>query len=59
MILEPLTSRHISLHDQEGQKDDIANFVRFVVHSNERMRRWRSEDKEWVIDTLTERGDGV
>ena len=59
MVLEPLTSRHISLHDQEGQKDDIVNYVRFVVHSDRTMRRWRPEDKELVIKTLIERADGM
>ena len=59
MVLEPLTSRHISLHDQIGQKDDIFNYVRFVVHSDRTMRRWRVEDKEFVINTLTERANGM
>ena len=58
-VLEPLTSRHISLHDQTGQKSDIANYVRFVVHSDRTMRRWKQEDKELVIHTLTERADGM
>ena len=58
-ILEPLTSHHISLHDQSGQKSDIANYVRFVVHSDRTMWRWRQEDKELVIHTLTERADGM
>jgi len=59
MVLEPLTSCHISLHDQERQKEDIANYVRFVVHSDQTMRRWRSKDKELVINTLIERADGM
>jgi hypothetical protein len=58
-VLEPLTSRHLSLHDQTGQKSDIANYVRFVVHSDRTMRRWKPEDKELVIHTLTERADGM
>jgi len=58
-VFEPLTSRHISLHDQEGQKGDIADYVRFVVHSDQTMRRWRSEDKELVIDTLIKRANGM
>ena len=58
-ILESLTSHHISLHDQTGQKSDIANYVRFIVHSDRTMRRWRQEDKELVIHTLTERADGM
>ena len=59
--LEPLTSRQVSLHDQSGQKQDIADYVRSVVYSNSEphMRRWRSEDKEFVIKTLSERADGM
>jgi len=58
-VLEPLTSRHFSLHDQTGQKSDIANYIRFVVHSDRTMGRWKPEDKELVIHTLTERADGM
>ena len=60
-FLEPLTSRQVSLHDQSGQKQDIADYVRSVVYSNSEriMRRWRKEDKEMVIETLSERADGM
>ena len=60
-ILEPLTSRRVSLHDQSGQKKDIEDYVRSVVYSNMElvMRRWRNEDKELVIKTLSERADGM
>jgi hypothetical protein len=57
--LEPLTSNQISLHNQIGQKRDIANYVRSVVYSDSNMRRWRDEDKELVIETLSERADGM
>ena len=59
--LETLTSRRVSLHDQSGQKQDIADYVRSVVYSrSERyMRRWKDEDKEFVIKTLSERADGM
>ena len=33
-ILEPLTSRRVSLHDQRGRKKDIKDYVRFIVYSN-------------------------
>ena len=59
MVLESLTCCNISLHDEGGQKDDIVNFVRFVVRSDRTMRRWRLEDKELVIRTLTERANGM
>ena len=59
MVLEPLTSLEISLHDESGQKEDIIKYIRSVVHSDRRMRRWREEDKQLVIDTLSERVDGM
>jgi NACHT domain len=60
-VLEPLTSRRVSLHDQTGQKEDIADYIRSVVYSNSEqiMSRWRTEDKELVIETLSERADGM
>ena len=59
--LEPLTSRRVSLHDQTGQKKDIVDYVRSIVYSDSEpiMRRWRTEDKELVIETLAERADGM
>jgi hypothetical protein len=60
-VLEPLTSRRVSLHDQSGQKKDIEDYIRSIVYSNSEpiMRRWRKEDKELVIETLSERADGM
>jgi len=60
-FLEPLTSLRVSLHDQSGQKQDIADYIRSVVYSkSERyMRRWKDEDKEFVIEKLSERADGM
>ena len=60
-ILEPLAFRSVSLHDESGQKADIADYVRNVVNSSpsSAMRRWRTEDKNMVIETLTERADGM
>ena len=60
-VLEHLTSRRVSLHDQSGQKEDIADYVRSVVYSKSEqiMRRWKMEDKELVIKTLSERADGM
>ena len=59
--IEPLTSLRVSLHDQTGQKDDIADYVRTVVYSNSdtNMKRWKAEDKELVVKTLAERAEGM
>jgi len=56
--LEPM-SQHVSLHDEAGQNQDIVNYVNSVVCSHPTMRRWREEDKKLVIDTLTQRADGM
>jgi hypothetical protein len=60
-VLMPLTSHLSSLHDESGQKKDIDDYVRSIVYSNSGpiMRRWRDEDKELVVETLSERAHGV
>ena len=58
-ILEPLTFRAVSLHDQRGQKEDIENYIKSVVNTNRNMRRWRPEHRKLVIDVLTGRADGM
>jgi hypothetical protein len=60
-VLEPLTSRRVSLHDQSGQKQDIEDYVRSIVYSDSQqiMKRWKTEDKELVIKTLSERAEGM
>jgi len=57
--LEPLTPHHVSLHDESGQKQDILDYIKNFVHSDRRMRRWRAEDKQTVIDTLSAKADGM
>ena len=60
-VLEPLAFCSVSLHDESGQKTDIANYVRNVVNlcPSMAMRRWRDDDRNLVIETLTERADGM
>jgi hypothetical protein len=60
-VLEPLASHSISLHDESGQKTDIAEYVRSVVNSSPStaMKTWGVEDKNLVIDSLTKRADGM
>jgi hypothetical protein len=57
--LEPLMPLRVSLHEQTGQKEDIVEYVSSVVHSDKKMRRWREEDRMLVIETLSERADGM
>ncbi len=60
-VLKRLTPLRISLHDESGQKEDIMDYVRSVVYSeSERiMGRWRKEEKDLVIETLSKRADGM
>ncbi len=57
--LEPLEPLQLSLHDESGQKDDIVNYIKFVVYSDRKMRSWRDEDKELVVEVLSENADGM
>jgi hypothetical protein len=57
--LEPLASGHLSLHDQPGQKRDIDEYVSAIVQSDTKMRRWREDDRKLVIETLSEKADGM
>jgi hypothetical protein len=59
--LGPLASHSISLHDEIGQKNDIVDYIKSVVYSDAdtMMKRWRADEKDLVIDTLSERADGM
>ncbi|KAH9962793.1 hypothetical protein BGW80DRAFT_1448371 [Lactifluus volemus] len=59
--LEQLTSLKLSLQDEDGQKQDIAEYVRSVVYSDNElvMKKWRQEIKDLVIKVLSEKADGM
>jgi len=59
VALEPLTSHSVSIHDESGHQEDIENYIRFTVNSHRKMRRWKPEHKQLVIDSLKERADGM
>jgi len=60
-VIEPLvsTSNCISLHDEEGQKKDIADYIKSVVYSDPKMMKWLEEDKKLVINTLSDGAKGM
>ena len=60
-VLEPLAGFKMSLHDQNGQKEAIADYVRSVVDSDKgkRMKRWKRDVKDLVIKTLSENANGM
>ena len=57
--LGPLVSHSVSLHDEAGQKQDIIDYINSAVQSDRKMRKWRAEDRELVIDALSRRADGM
>ena len=58
-VLDPLTVHNIALHDQAGQNQDIVDYIDHFVRSDPRVRRWREEDKQLVIETLTRKAGGM
>ena len=58
-VLKHLTQHAVSLHDETGQQADISNYVACFVLSNRNMQRWREEDRDLVIKTLSEKADGM
>ena len=58
-VLEPLAVHSVSLHDERGQVEDIAKYVKSVVHTSREMRRWKATDKQLVIDMLIKKADGM
>ena len=58
-VLGPLAFRSVSLHSESGQAQDIAEYVKFVVNSDPKMRAWRKADKDLVIDMLMKKADGM
>jgi len=59
VILQPLAFRSISIHDERGQMEDIENYIRSVINTDPKNRRWKQVDKQLVIDVLMERADGM
>jgi hypothetical protein len=58
-VIDPLTTRRVSLHEETGQTKDIVEYVSSVVRSDTRMGKWREEDQKLVIETLSEKADGM
>ena len=56
--LQPLATQQLSHHDESGQKQDIDDYVTFVVQWDKKMMKWRDE-KNIVIEKLTEKADGM
>ena len=57
--LDPLPFKQISLHTESGQLQDIVDYIKFVVHRDPKIQKWRAADQELVIEVLTDKFDGM
>jgi len=58
-VLIPLAFHSVSLHDENGQAQDITEYIKFVVNSDPKIQAWRRADKELVIEVLTRKAGGM
>jgi hypothetical protein len=58
-VLHTLAFRSVSLHDEDGQNRDIEEYIKSVIYTHPKNRRWKAEHKQLVIDFLTEKADGM
>jgi hypothetical protein len=59
VILQPLAYHTVSLHLESGQTSDIANYIKWFVNSDPSAQKWRKEDREYVVEKLSERAEGM
>jgi hypothetical protein len=57
-VLDPLIPCYVSLHDERGQKRDIEDYIKSVIFTHPKNRRWKAEHKELVIEVLAKKADG-
>ena len=58
-VFDPLIRRHISLHDEGGQKNDIDDYIKSVIHTHKKNKLWKAEHKQLAIDVLTKKANGM
>jgi hypothetical protein len=58
-VLDPLKFHSVSLHDQSEQNKDIEDYIKAVINTHPKNRRWKAEHKQLVIDVLTKKADGM
>ncbi|KAI0292472.1 hypothetical protein B0F90DRAFT_277163 [Multifurca ochricompacta] len=58
-VLQPLASQTVCIHEENGQIGDINNYINFFINSDMNTRRWKDEDKELVINKVSDEADGM
>ena len=57
--LQPMSPCSVCLHNEVGQVDDMAAYVCWVIDSDSKMQKWRASDKALVINTLSQKANGM
>ena len=57
-VLDPLIFRYISLHDENGQRRDIEDYIKLAINSS-MIKWWNEEDRKLAIDVLVEKSNGM
>ena len=58
-VLDSLILRSVSLHEQSEQKKDIEDYIKSVISTHPKNRKWKAEHKQLVIDVLSRKADGM
>jgi hypothetical protein len=58
-VLYPLASRHMCLHEESGHSQDIIHYLRTMLRTHPKMKGWKADDKQVVINTLFRKAEGV
>ena len=58
-FLESLDFRSISLERENGQLEDIAEYVKNFVNTDSKMQGWENTLKQMVIDELSKKANGM
>jgi hypothetical protein len=58
-FFDHLPFNQISLHKESGQAQDIVDYINFVVDTDSKIQRWRTADRELVIEVLSKKADNA
>jgi NACHT domain len=59
LVLDPFVCHSVSLHEESGQKMDIDDYIKSVINTHPKNRRWKADIKRLVSDVLTDKADGM
>jgi hypothetical protein len=58
-VLDHVLHDYVSLHDENGQKRDIEDYIKAVINEHKKNKNWTAEDKQLIIEVLIEKADGM